>query len=244
LDWKRAVCSALCILGISQTSLAASEGSADRPAPAWGGEAEVGILMTRGNTHTDTQNIKLGLQHTKGAWEHKLKLAYLRTEESGVVSADRYGVDFRSTYQFKVKSYAFGALRYEDDRFAGFDRRTTEVAGYGRKLIDDKSLRWNAETGLGARQTAYTDNTRTDEGIVRLATKLEWAITGTSAFTQEVFVERGSANTLTQSTSALKVKINSSLAMKLSINVQDNSKVPVGKKHTDTQTALTLVYDI
>jgi len=214
-----------------------------KPASAWGGEAEVGILLTRGNTHTDTQNIKLGVHYTSGVWEHKLKIESLRTRDNDVVTADRFGTDFRSTYQFSVVDYAYGALRYDKDRFAGFDRRTTENIGYGRKLYNEKILLWDVEAGVGARQTDFTDNTSTNEGIVRVATNLEWKFSDTSSIKEELFVEKGSVNTLTQSTTSLKVKINSALAMKLGFKVTDNSDVPVDKKHTDTETALTLVYD-
>ena len=213
------------------------------PDTGWAGEAEVGILMTRGNTHTDSQNIKLGVSYTTEKWEHKLKLAYLRTEDNGVVSADKFSGDYRSTYRFSELDYAFGAVRYEKDRFAGFDRRTTENLGYGRKLYNEKKFMWNVEAGVGARQTRYTDNTDDNEGLVRVATNLKWQMTDTSSLKEELFVEQGSINTLTQSTTSLTVKINSSLAMKLGVKVQDNSNVPPGIKHTDTETALTLVYD-
>jgi putative salt-induced outer membrane protein len=215
----------------------------EAPASAWGGEAEIGILITRGNTHTDSQNIKLGVHYTADSWQHKLRLESLRTEDNGVVSADRFGAFYRSTYQFSTRDFAYGDLRYEKDRFAGFDRRTAEVIGYGRKLYTVKPFLWDVEVGVGARQTDRTDNTKTDEGVVRLATNLEWKISETSALKEELFVEKGSANTLTQSTTSLKLKINSSLAMKLGLKVIDNSDVPIGKKHTDTETALTLVYD-
>jgi putative salt-induced outer membrane protein len=234
--------------GIFALSLMLSQGVAagetdSSPASAWGGEAEIGILVTRGNTHTDSQNIKLGVHYTAGAWLHKLALASLRTRDNGVVSADRFGADFRSTYRLSLLHYAFAALRYEKDRFAGFDRRTTENIGYGRKLFNEKKLLWEVEAGVGARQTAFIDNTRSDEGLVRLATNVKWKFSTTSAFSEELFVEKGSANTLTQSTTSLKVKINSSLAMKLGFKVQDNSKVQDDKKHTDSETSLTLVYD-
>lgn len=229
------------LLLFSQISTARDE--QNNPVSPWGGEAEIGILVTRGNTHTDTQNIKLGVHYTAGAWVHNLKVESLRTMDNGVVNADRFGTNYRSTYQFSAVDYTFGALRYEKDRFAGYERRIAENIGYGRKLYNTMALHWDVEAGVGARQTAFTDNTRTREGIVRLATNLEWKFTDTSAVMEEIFVESGSSNTLTQSTSSLKVKINSSLAMKLGIKVQDNSDVPVGKKHTDTETALTLVYD-
>lgn len=223
---------------------ATEQTESNKLAAAWGGEAEIGILMTRGNTNTDSQNIKLGVHYNADSWEHKLRLESLRTEDNGVVSADRFVANYRSTYKFSAVAYGFGALRHEKDRFAGLDRRDTEVLGYGRKLYNVKSLIWAVEAGVGARQTARTDNTDSNEGIIRLATNIEWKITDTSSLREDLFVESGSTNTASESTTSLKLKINSSLAMKLGFKIQDNSDVPVGIKHTDTQTSLTLVYDI
>lgn len=214
-----------------------------KPVSAWRGEAEVGILLTRGNTHTNSQNIKLGVQYTTGKWQHKLRLKSLRASDNGVVSADRFSALFRSTYQIGLKAYLFGELRHVNDRFSGFDSRNTEAVGYGRKLYHTPSFKWDVEAGAGARQSHYTDNTQHDDGVVRLATDLDWQFTPTSDFKQHLFVEAGSANTLTESATSLSVKINSSLAMKLGLNVQNNSKIPPGKKHTDTTTSVTLVYD-
>lgn len=234
--------SIICIFILGSSVAFAQDNTAKAKSP-WGGEAEVGILMTRGNTHTDTQNIKLGVHYHTGLWMHKLKLESLHTEDNGVVNADRFSADYRSTYQLSAKAYAFGALRHENDRFAGFEQRNTEVLGYGRKFYQKKTFHWDGEVGVGARQTNYTDYTKSNEGIVRLATELEWNFSPTSAIKEELFVETGSVNTLTQSSTSLKVKINSSLAMKVSFKLQDNSNVPIGKKHTDTVTAVTLVYD-
>lgn len=221
----------------------AAEDVAKKPASPWGGEAEVGIIMTRGNTQTDSRNIKLGVHYTTDPWDHKLMLDSLRTEDNGVVSADRFGAYYRSTYKISAPAYAFGSLRYEDDPFAGFDQRTTEVIGYGRKIYNAKELAWDVEVGVGARQTERTDNVSTDEGIFRLATLVQWKISETSVFKEELSVESGSANTVTESITSLKVRINSSLAMKLGLKIMDNSDVPAGKKHTDTETGVTLVYD-
>ena len=99
------------------------------------------------------------------------------------------------------------------------------------------------EAGAGARQTDNTDGRSTDEAIYRLATLLTWNISETSSLKEELSVEGGSDNTYTESNTELKVKINAALAMKVTFSVKNNSDVPVGIKHTDTTTAVTLVYD-
>ena len=232
------------ILLFFQTALFAAEAPKnDADNKHWKGEAELGILTTRGNSNTTTINAKLGVEYQEDKWTHGLRYEALRTEDNGTDTADRDMLLYRAKYQLAKANYLFGNLRYESDPFAGYDRRTTEVVGFGHQIINETDLKWDAEVGAGARQTELTDNTQTDEAIARLATKALWSMTQTSTLGQEVLVEHGSENTYTEATTDLKVKINSALAMKLTFKVKDNSDVPVGKKHTDTETAVTLVYD-
>lgn len=214
-----------------------------KDADGWKGEAELGIITTRGNTNTSTSNAKLRVEYRELPWTHQLKLESVRAEDNNQVTADRSEAGFRSKYQFSQRGYYYGSIRHEDDPFSGFDQRTTEILGYGRNMYQGETFLFDLEMGVGARQTERTDNTSSDESILRLATNMKWKISETSSLSEELFVERGDVNTLTESTTDLKVKINSALAMKMSVKVKDNSDVQVGKKHTDTETAVTLVYD-
>lgn len=238
----RAVYVAAFIL-LSSTLHAAEAVKPEAETKHWSGEAELGILMTRGNTSTTTVNAKAGIAYQENEWTHALRYEALRTEDNGTDTADRDMLLYRVRYQLEKANYLFGSIRYESDPFAGYDRRTTEVVGIGHQIINEKDLKWDAEVGAGARQTELTDNTETDEAIARLATKAVWNMTVTSTLGQEVLVEHGSENTYTEATTDLKVKINSALAMKMTFKVKDNSDVPVGRKNTDTETAVTLVYD-
>jgi len=235
--WWCVLCGAL-LLGMN---ISAAEVASD--STGWNGEAELGIITTRGNTNTFTSNAKLRVEYIDLPWGHQFKLESVRAEDNGTSTVDRFAAGFRSKYQFSERGYYFASVRYEDDPFAGFDRRTTEIIGYGRNLYRGETFLLDMETGVGARQTERTDATSSDESILRIATNMKWKISATSSLSEELFVEIGDENTLSESTMDLKVKINTALAMKLSVKIKDNSDVPVGKKHTDTETAVTLVYD-
>ena len=222
---------------------APADESKDKKEKHWKIEAELGLISTSGNTDTQTVNAKLAVEYEKGDWRHLFRTETLRSKDSGVETANRDLALYRARYQLYDYNYLFGLLRYESDIFAGYDERYTEVAGYGHQLYNLEVFKWDIEAGLGASQTNNTDNTSIDEGIVRLATDLIWNFTETSSFGQEIFVESGNTNTSTEATSALKVKINSVLAMKLTYKIKNNSDVPPGIKHTDTQSSVTLVYD-
>lgn len=209
----------------------------------WKGEAELGFVSATGNTDTQSTNAKFSVENDRIYWNHLLQLQALRAKDRDSITADRIEAFYRSLYKVSKKDYIFGSLKYEDDRFSGYDQRTTEIVGYGRKFYDREIFKLDAEIGIGARQADLTDNTQTDEVIVRLGSHAFWALSKTSSYKQEVFIERGDENTFSESSSELKVRINASLALKLSLSIKHNSDVPATKKKTDTLTAVTLVYD-
>ena len=55
-------------------------------------------------------------------------------------------------------------------------------------------------------------------------------------------VEKGGETTYTESVTALGVKINGALSLKVSYTIKDNSKVPAGLENTDTYTAIGVEY--
>lgn len=210
----------------------------------WTAEADLGFNMSRGNTRTESLNAKLDVHHTYTDWLYEYQFEAKQASNNGETTAEQYTINTRSQYALNKFAYLYGMLRYEDDRFAGFDRRTTEVMGYGRKVYNTDKFKLDTEVGAGTRQADKTDGTTSDEVIARLAFNMIWAISKTSQFKQELAIEDGAQNTFTESLSELKVKINGDLSLKLSMQVKDNSNPPKGNKHTDTYTAVTLSYDI
>ena len=63
------------------------------------------------------------------------------------------------------------------------------------------------------------------------------------SFQQDVTVITGSSNTNTKPVTALKTQIIGALSMKASYKIDNNTDVPADKEKTDTETALTLIYD-
>lgn len=215
----------------------------DTPAVKWEASAELGFIMNRGNTDTDSLNAKLRVENIRQKWRHKAEAKVLHASDQGVATAESYEVVGRSEYLLDDNDFLFGSLRYEDDIFAGYDRRTTEVVGYGHQYLKRPDMRLKGEFGAGGRQTKNTDDTSSSEGIVRVGLDYKWDITKTSSFTQVVFVEHGNLNTYSESVTEMTVKINASLAMKVGVTVKHNSDPPVDIRNTDTRTAVTLVYD-
>ena len=158
-------------------------------------------------------------------------------------SAERYLISAKAAYKLDNefdKLFVFGS--YTDDKFGAYLKYTTVAVGYGTRLynVEDKSLDVEIGPGYfsGKRSTGETENGL----IVRGAAAFKWTLSESASFSQTVSMEYGQDNTRTIAETALLAKINGSLQMKAAFLLQNDSDVPLGKKSTDTQTSLTLVY--
>lgn len=209
----------------------------------WQGNVELGFVNTTGNTETRTTNIKAKAETETENWRHVATYESLTSSDQGVKTADRYAINGQSNYKLDKKNFFFVMLNYEDDQFSGYDYRVTEVIGYGRRVVDNPDVTLDLEIGPGARQSKLENGDTENETMVRGAGKLKWKISKTSTFTEDLSIDAGEDSTVTKSISALSAQINGKLATKITYTIKNTSDVPPGVEKTDTETAVTLVYN-
>lgn len=232
----RNIAAAIVLLGATVPAMAE-----DAPKP-WKGEAGLGVVATSGNTETTTVKAYAGVVYEKEKWRHTGKFDALNSSDAVRTTAERYLLSGKSDYKFDELNYMFGLVGYENDRFAGFDYRLSEVVGYGRRVINQSNLTLDLEAGPGARQTKFKTGDSDSELIGRVAGNLLWKLSPTAAFTENLTSDFGSKTTITRSVTALTAQVAGNLAMKLSFTARHISDVPVAVKKMDTETAVTLVY--
>jgi len=213
-------------------------------AAEWSGKGEFGLVVSRGNTDTETLNLGLEFERKSKRWRNDLRLTALRASDSGELNAERYTLGYISGYNFNEKSYLFGALRYDQDEFSSNDYQASLSLGYGRQVLDTETQQLTVEIGPGVRRTAPDDPLEDTETSVigRLSTDYAWTISETADLTNALLVETGSDNTFAENELALNVAINSRFALKLSGAVRHNTDVDPGVDKTDTLTTANLVY--
>jgi putative salt-induced outer membrane protein len=222
---------------------------AQSAAAFWTGDAEMGVSLTSGNTETNVVNAKIDMDATHNRWRHNIFGDTFYSEDSGTKTAERYSLGYRPRYFLTEANYVFGILRYDQDEFSFIDNRTTEIAGYGRQIVNSAVQTWDAEIGAGLRQTDYIDDPGTegladDEFIGFLGTKYTYKISSTAEFSETLRVEAGHDNTFTESVTGLGTTITDSLTAKLSYTVRYNSDVEgVNGDKTDTITGVNVVYN-
>ena len=209
----------------------------------WKGKGEAGIVFARGNTEADTINLKLAMSEEVGDWKHSLEMAALRASSDGVTSADRFMAGWQSDYKIDDRTFAFGGLRYERDRFSGFTYQATASTGVGYKFYDTEKTKLSGQVGAGYRRIKDDVTGATSGDAVAVAgVDYSRVLTPTTSVVDKFHLESGSDNTLLTNFTGLEVKMTTALALSAGLDVRHNTKPPEPRKKTDTVTTLNLVY--
>lgn len=211
----------------------------------WKGKGQLGLVFARGNTDTDNVNAKFDLSREAGSWKNAFGAAALRAADSGRKTAQRWDVNWQTNYAFAPRSYWFGGLRYEDDRFSGFDYQASVTTGVGHKFIDTDRTKFLGQVGAGYRQQKVDlTGRKINDTVFRGDLAYEHKFTDTTKLVDKLLVEAGSNNTFSQNDLALEVSMTSKLALAVGFQYRYNSDPPAGRKSSDTLTTVNFVYNL
>lgn len=209
----------------------------------WSGEGEFGISIIEGNSESEDISAKLELNKHQNKWRHKINFETLKSKSDGITEDEYYIATGKSDYFFREETYAFGAVRYEEDRFSSFEHQLSLSAGYGSRFISNDVQTLDASVGLGVKRSEeQITGIKQNEVILRLGGNYIHKIGAHSEFTEELLIETGEDNTLSESVTGFKTSVTKRIATKLSYSIKHNSNVPVGTKNTDKKTAVTVVF--
>jgi len=222
----------------------------------WSGKGEAGLVIATGNTETKTANAKLLFASEVDKWKHQFGGAALyATSDPDGTTANRWELFEESDYNFSPRTFWFGAARYEDDEFSGFEYQAILSTGIGRKFIDTDITKFVGTAGVGYKRfetrDAFDDagvliepGASESEAVFRGTLDYDHKLTATSSLIDKFVVEAGSNNTFLQNDIALQVKMTNVLALAVGYSVRHNTDPPVGFEKTDTLTTINLVYEI
>lgn len=209
----------------------------------WSGQGEMGLAISKGNTDSQTLVGSLGLGKEDVRWTHSLGASFLYGKNDGVQNARRYEVFGTTGYRLNERSYMFGSLRNERDRFASNEYQWTVAAGYGHQLINDDTTQLKMEIGPGYRWAKLQGvRIHNNEAILRGFMDFSRKLTPTTSLYDTLLVEAGSDNTFASNNLGLQVQMTNALALKAGFEVRHNTDVLPGTKRTDTLTTVNVVY--
>lgn len=252
-------------LGLSLSAATLAEEAVDPAADGWTGSIGAGLVMTGGNTETESGNAVFDVTRSIGAWNHSLNTTALWTADSVRTTAEKYFISFQTNRDLSDKSYLFAIASYDDDRFSSFDYQASAAIGYGYQVIDTDKMNLKLEAGPGYRVSEpfvyQTDATganvvdantglpikigvgpKENEMIGRFSESFSWQFSDNAKLVQELNVETGSSNTVSRFLVAVETNVVSSIALRVSYAIKNNTDVAPGLDKTDTETAITLAY--
>ena len=221
-------------------------------ATGWSTSAELGAIATSGNTTGASISGKIDARQELENWSNEYILsAYLKEDEHTQGdgesvrqrSAERISASVKTAYRLLEdgkKLFALGT--HVEDRFGAYTEYNTMAVGHSTRLYKAHGNLVEVELGPG-----YFSGTRaagpTESGFtLRGAAALRWQVSDSALFSQTASVERGTSNVHSSAEAALSTRINGTMQMKAAFVARNDSSVPEGKKNTDTQTSLTLIY--
>jgi putative salt-induced outer membrane protein len=205
-------------------------------------EVELGATFTTGNTEERTVRYGVTMDWVRNDWEYQFTSDGLLGSRQGETTAQRFYHVARGRRDLDENSYLAVRGAYEDDRFSGYDYQADFTASYGRswlQSIDNMSL----DTDIGPGYRKSEGELDLDEMIVRIAAEYEWGISDTANFYQDVALEFGQDSDIYRTETGIESEIMENISLRFSINIKHQTEVPFGKEKTDTQSAVTLVWN-
>lgn len=224
----------------------------------WTGKAELGVLLTDGNTESKSANTKFDLTHEGATWKHNVYAAALYGENADFATAERYEARYQADRKITDRFSWFLGARGEEDRFGAFASQATLSTGATYKFIDGATTKFDGSLGIGYKRSQPQVLIKTPAGdvisrvkgdtdsepVVTVGSNFEHAFTDTTKISNKFLAESGSDNTSLQNDLALQVSMSEVLALSVGLGVRYNSDPPPLAETTDTQLTVNLVYNI
>jgi len=224
----------------------------------WTGKAELGVMVSSGNSEATSANTKVDLAHESDKWKHTIYAGALYGANASFTTAERYEARYQADYKINDRLSWFGAIRGEEDRFSGFVYQATLSTGAAYKFIDTPTTKLSASLGAGYRTLKEEVLIKTDAGevidriegesqsdpVITLGSAYEHNFNESTKITNKLLAESGSDNTAVQDDISLQVSMTDTLALAVGFGVRYNTDPPPLSETTDFLTTINLVYNI
>lgn len=209
-------------------------------------EGEISFVNTTGNSRVTSLAVKNEMRYhftdsVLGIW----KLGALYGENDSVKNAESYATELKVNYVLLNGIYSFAVGGWQQNEFAGIDRRLYGGLGAGYAFLDGPHNFLVGEIGVNYSADEYTDATDRDYPEGRAFGKYAYAFTDKTRFSQSVeFLDdlKDTAKYRLYSETAVIATLSGNLSLKTSYIVgYVREPVPDTLKNTDSMVLVTLV---
>lgn len=242
MDMRRAgSCVTLSLLALAlgpRSELSAQE----EREPGWYDQAELSLVVTAGNTQSNTFGIKNRLERIFPSARLAFDAGGLRVESGTTVrtaigtpgdfaviedtdtetKAENYFASLRYDRELSNRSYIYGSGGWVRNRFAGIDDRWTGAVGLGWKLLETERTAFQADLAATVTSEQPVVGESSSFGGLRFTWDLSHELTETTKFTSALTVDENLSDTQdlrADFDNAVAVDISGALALKTGVKL-------------------------
>jgi putative salt-induced outer membrane protein len=215
------------------------------------GEISANGAVTTGNTETTNIGFASKLETATKEWRHSVKASAHYGRANGNTNKSRYALGYQLDRDLNDRLYFFGNADYFSHDFGAFKQGHYLGAGFGYQVWEDDPTRLKLEAGIGYRsQKARLKandpsglSSRTDAELAgRIVSDFDHDFNDHVSFRNDTELLYSSSDTFIANEAGVKSKIWENISLLASFRVENHSRVPEGRKKTDTISRLGVVY--
>lgn len=208
----------------------------------WRGSVYASADLLTGNTDTFDISVGTRVSNRAGAWNQTISMAYDYAEANGAETKNELFTLYDVNRTISGDFYGYGLARAENnfttnssDLFAG--------VGVGYRIFNTPDLAWRVQAGPGYRINGLSlTGTDIDEAGVSASSRLYYKFSDSVFLTNDTDIIWSDSNTLVSNDIGVNVRLSGPLSIRAGVKTDYNTDPGVGRKNTDTNTGLALVY--
>jgi len=232
VKYLRIMAFALILILCLATGISAQEGGSEEN--KWGGDASLGLSISRGNTETTNISFTFSI---KGPLSESIdstnKAYFLLSKEKDITNAESLGLDSQIQWKHSARLFSYYGIQGLRDRFKNYSSRFLPGLGLGYKIITSENIHLSASAGLSQVFTKYYDSDETDSYTgIALGNEFTWKISPTSEISQSLNLNTD-VSELSHYFLQFEISLASAITKGLSVNLTLMDKYdnkPVGEE--------------
>lgn len=213
-------------------------------------EGELGFLRESGNTQASSLTAGINAQHETAhiSAQYFAELLYKESEISvdGVqqtdVTAQRWFGFVQNEYKLtEPNNRLFVYGDYENDRFSGYNYRSTIAAGWAQQRWNNETSSFRYSIGPGY-LFAKEDNQLANRPILRGSINYTYTLSSGARLRQFISSELSTENSFTRTISSLTMTLIDKLALKVAFKTTYQSNANETSDALNTETTIAMVY--
>lgn len=209
------------------------------------GSFDIGATFANGNSKEQSIQSNFDFDyHFTDEISNILKARAENKEQNNVRTKEEYFINNQTRQDIDKLNFKFLELQFVSDRFGGYHYRVSQIAGLGRRILDNKRYKVSVQSGLGLRQSKLTNDETRHSPTINFGSNVDIKINEHVSFEEFLSISGDNYATIIRSDANLKILISKELYFKFGILIERTTTVPIGTKNSDITTALKLGYEI